>query len=120
MVRQLRHRQTKGAATAAMNLLPPRHISTSQQNQVHPHGEDISFNNTRFLRPPWAINMPNIRNASDSIFNTHCWNFKRHALLELQEAVHNALAGVRPRRRQWGVVSAENFLRILEDVTCAH
>ncbi len=35
MVRQLRHRQTKGAATAAMNLLPPRHISTSQQNQVH-------------------------------------------------------------------------------------
>jgi len=41
----------------------------------------------------------------------------QYALLELQEAVHNALAGVRPRRRQWGVVSAETFLRVLEDVT---
>jgi hypothetical protein len=38
MVRQLRHRQTKGAATAAMNLLPPRHISTSHQNQGDPEG----------------------------------------------------------------------------------
>lgn len=41
----------------------------------------------------------------------------QYALLELQEAIENALAGVRPRRRQWGVVSAENFLRVLEDVT---
>src|SRR5208282_1043979 len=41
----------------------------------------------------------------------------QYALLELQEAVHNALAGVRPRRRQWGVVSAETFLHVLEDVT---
>ena len=36
MVRQLRHRQTKGAATAAMNLLPPRHISTSHEKQGTP------------------------------------------------------------------------------------
>ena len=28
MDRQLRHRQTKGAATVAMVLPPPRHIST--------------------------------------------------------------------------------------------
>jgi hypothetical protein len=31
MVRQLRHRQTKGAATVATNLKPPRHISTLQE-----------------------------------------------------------------------------------------
>ena len=36
MVRQLRHRQTKGAATAAMNLLPLRHISTSHEKQGDP------------------------------------------------------------------------------------
>jgi hypothetical protein len=41
----------------------------------------------------------------------------QYALLELQVAIENALAGVRPRRRQWGVVNAENFLRVLEDVT---
>jgi hypothetical protein len=40
-----------------------------------------------------------------------------YALLELQGAIENALAGVRPPRRQWGVVSAENFLRVLENVT---
>ena len=34
-----------------------------------------------------------------------------------QGAIENALAGIRPRRRQWGVVSAKNFLRVLEDVT---
>jgi TniQ len=41
----------------------------------------------------------------------------QYALLELQEAIQNALAGTRPRRRQWGVVSAKTFLRVLEDVT---
>ncbi len=41
----------------------------------------------------------------------------QYALLEIQEAIENALAGVRPRRRQWGVVSARYFLHILEDVT---
>jgi hypothetical protein len=41
----------------------------------------------------------------------------QYALLELQGAIENALAGVRPRRRQWGVVGAENFLGVLEDVT---
>jgi hypothetical protein len=41
----------------------------------------------------------------------------QYALLELQEAIENALSGVRPRRRQWGVLSAESFLRVLHDVT---
>ena len=41
----------------------------------------------------------------------------QYALLETQAAVENALAGIRPRRRQWGVVSADSFLRVLEDVT---
>ena len=41
----------------------------------------------------------------------------QYALLEIQAAIENALAGIRPPRRQWGVVSAENFLRVLEDVT---
>jgi hypothetical protein len=41
----------------------------------------------------------------------------QYALLELQQAIESALTGVRPRRRQWGVVSAENFLHVLEDVT---
>ena len=41
----------------------------------------------------------------------------QYALLELQAAIENALAGVRPRRRQWGVVSARNFLHVLEEVT---
>jgi hypothetical protein len=41
----------------------------------------------------------------------------QYALLEIQAAIENALAGIRPRRRQWGVVSAGNFLRVLEDVT---
>jgi hypothetical protein len=37
--------------------------------------------------------------------------------LELQEAIEYALSGVRPRRRQWGVLSADNFIRVLHDVT---
>ena len=41
----------------------------------------------------------------------------QYALLEIQEAIKNALAGVRPRRRQWGVLSAESFLRVIEDLT---
>jgi hypothetical protein len=41
----------------------------------------------------------------------------QYALLELQEATQNALAGTRPRRGQWGVVGAETFLHVLEDVT---
>ena len=41
----------------------------------------------------------------------------QYALLEIQEAIENTVAGVRPRRRQWGVVSARYFLHILEDVT---
>ena len=36
MVSQLRHRQTKGAATVATGLPPPRHISTL-------HGDWASF-----------------------------------------------------------------------------
>jgi hypothetical protein len=41
----------------------------------------------------------------------------QYALLELQETIENALAGVRPRRRQWGVVSTDGFLHVLQDVT---
>ena len=41
----------------------------------------------------------------------------QYGLLEIQETIENALAGVRPRRRQWGVVSAAGFLHILQDVT---
>jgi hypothetical protein len=41
----------------------------------------------------------------------------QYALLELQVAIENALVGVRPRRRQWGVVRAGSFLHVLEDVT---
>jgi TniQ len=41
----------------------------------------------------------------------------QYALLELQAAIEGALASVRPRRRQWGVVSTEHFLHVLEDVT---
>jgi hypothetical protein len=41
----------------------------------------------------------------------------QYALLELQAAIESALASVRPRRQQWGVVSAEHFLHVLEDVT---
>src|SRR5271165_6161957 len=32
MVRQLRHRQTKGTATVETDLTPPRHISTLQRS----------------------------------------------------------------------------------------
>ena len=42
MVRQLRHRQTKGAATAAMNLLPPRHISTSHGKREGPYNARVT------------------------------------------------------------------------------
>jgi hypothetical protein len=41
----------------------------------------------------------------------------QYALSELQETIENALSGVRPRRRQWGVLIAESFLRVLHDVT---
>jgi len=34
MVRLLRHRQTKGAATARLDLRPPRHISTLLQSPL--------------------------------------------------------------------------------------
>jgi hypothetical protein len=41
----------------------------------------------------------------------------QYALLEIQEAIEQALGGVRPRRRQWGVVSARSFLHVLKDLT---
>ena len=59
-----------------------------------PLGEDISFSKTRFLQPPWAINMPNIRNASDSIFSTHCWNFKRRYTMHSPASDHGDDNGV--------------------------
>jgi len=41
----------------------------------------------------------------------------QYAILELQKATHNALAGIRPRRRQWGAINAKAFLHVLRDVT---
>jgi hypothetical protein len=41
----------------------------------------------------------------------------QYALLEFQDTIEKALTGVRPPRRQWGVVSAKHFLRVLSDVT---
>jgi hypothetical protein len=59
-----------------------------------PLGEDISFSKTRFLQPPSAINMPNIRNASDSIFSTRCSNFKRRYTMHSPASDHGDDNGV--------------------------
>jgi hypothetical protein len=39
-----------------------------------------------------------------------------YALIEIPQAAV-AVAGIRPRRQQWGTVSCQSFLRILDDVT---
>src|ERR1700730_10496189 len=41
MVEPLRHRQTKGAATAMFYLMPPRHISTLPIASVSPSADDF-------------------------------------------------------------------------------
>ena len=52
MVRQLRHRQTKGAETVATDLTPPRHISTLQA-----HGYPLA----RAIIPQQVIEAGNVR-----------------------------------------------------------
>jgi hypothetical protein len=41
MVEPLRHRQTKGAATATFYLMPPRHISTLHQTDMPGQADDV-------------------------------------------------------------------------------
>jgi hypothetical protein len=40
-----------------------------------------------------------------------------YALIEIQKAAAFAVAGIRPRRRQWGTLSCQSFLQVLSDVT---
>jgi hypothetical protein len=43
MVEPLRHRQTKGAATAMFYLTPPRHISTLPNSEVGGRNREVRF-----------------------------------------------------------------------------
>ena len=43
MVQPLRHRQTKGAATAMFYLMPPRHISTLPNSEVGVRNREVRF-----------------------------------------------------------------------------